>query len=65
MTAPKAAGKIMKIMKTPPEEKILEGVWDEVVVKGEGTGQEEAAVEAAAVKAGGGNNLSSNYFDGL
>jgi hypothetical protein len=57
MTTPKARSEIRLIMKTPPEEKTLEGVWDEVVVKVEGMGQEEVAVVAVAVRGGAGNDL--------
>ena len=56
MTYPKAAGEIRLIMKTPPAEKKLEGVWDGVEVKVEGMGQEEAAVVAVAVRGGAGKD---------
>jgi hypothetical protein len=62
MTTPKAKGKIRLIMKTPPEEKPLEGVWDEVVVKVEGMGQEEVAVVAVAVRGGARNDLPQFSF---
>ena len=50
VTDPKTVEERKLMMETCPEEKMWEGVWDEVVAKVEGMGREEAAVAAVAAR---------------
>jgi hypothetical protein len=61
-TALQATDRTRPVMKTPPEEKKLEGVWEEAVAKAEGMEQGAAAVVAEAAKAGAGNDPSCFSF---